>query len=109
MAAGDGTDAWDGNFLVTRDFDAARERVWEALTEADRLEHWWGPKGFAVRARDADLRPGGIFPYCLGMPGGGEMWGRWVYREIARPDRLVTVVSFSDGKGSVIRHPWAAD
>jgi uncharacterized protein YndB with AHSA1/START domain len=37
------------------------------------------------------------------------MWGKWVYREILAPQRLVFVSSFSDPNGGVTRHPMAPD
>ena len=40
-------------------------------------------------------------------PDGKEMWGRWVYREIVKPERLLFVASFSDEKGGLTRHPLA--
>jgi len=70
---------------------------------------WWGPKGFTMRACNLDLRPGGFLHYCLRLPDGKDMWGKFVYREIVAPERLVFVVSFSDEAGSVVRHPWAPD
>ena len=33
------------------------------------------------------------------------MWGKFIYREIAAPKKLVFVVSFSDPNGGVTRHP----
>jgi uncharacterized protein YndB with AHSA1/START domain len=95
-------------FEISRIFDAPRDRVWQAWTEAERLKHWWGPKGFVVTHCKIDLRPGGIMHYCLRMPDGKEMWGKFVYREIVKPERLVFVNSFSDPKGGVTRHPWHA-
>lgn len=38
----------------------------------------------------------------------GEL-GRFVYREIVLPERLVFVVSFSNEPGGVTRHPFAAN
>jgi uncharacterized protein YndB with AHSA1/START domain len=35
------------------------------------------------------------------------MWGKFVYREIVKPQKLVLVVSFSDAQGGVTRHPMA--
>jgi uncharacterized protein YndB with AHSA1/START domain len=40
-------------------------------------------------------------------PDGTEMWGRFVYREIKAPHRLVFITCFSDAKGGVTRHPWS--
>ena len=94
-------------FVISRVFDAPRERVWQAWTEVEHLKQWWGPKGFTVTHCNVDLRPGRIMHYCLRMPDGGEMWGRFVYREIVKPEKLVFVNSFSDEKGGVTRHPWS--
>ena len=94
-------------FEISRVFDAPRDRVWKAWTEAERLKHWWGPAGFKVHTCKVDLRPGGSFLYGMTAPDGTEMWGRFVYREIKAPERLVFVVSFSDAKGGVTRHPWS--
>jgi uncharacterized protein YndB with AHSA1/START domain len=38
-------------------------------------------------------------------PDGHEMWGKWVYREIVPPERLSSVVSFTDEHGNILRHP----
>ncbi len=94
-------------FVITRVFDAPRDRVWSAWTEPDRLKQWWGPKGFVVHTCKVDLRPGGVFHYGMRAPDGSDVWGRFVYREIVAPKRLVFVVSFSDPKGGVTRHPWS--
>jgi uncharacterized protein YndB with AHSA1/START domain len=95
-------------FEISRVFDAPRDRVWKAWTEAERLKKWWGPKGFTVTHLTIDLRPGGIMHYCLRMPDGNEMWGRFTYREIEAARRLVFLNAFSDPKGGVTRHPWHA-
>jgi uncharacterized protein YndB with AHSA1/START domain len=96
----------DGEFVITRIFDARRELVWKAWTEPERLQHWWGPKGFKIVSCKVDLRPGGVFHYGLQMPDGREMWGKFIYQEIVKPERLVFIVSFSDEKGGVTRHPF---
>ncbi len=41
-------DPADQEFVITRVFDAPRDLVWKALTESERLMHWWGPKGFTM-------------------------------------------------------------
>lgn len=94
-------------FVISRVFDAPRARVWQAFTEVERLTQWWGPKGFKMSTANLDLRPGGVFHYRMQAPNGGEMWGRWVFREIAAPDRLTFINSFSDKDGGLTRHPMA--
>jgi uncharacterized protein YndB with AHSA1/START domain len=94
-------------FVVSRSVAAPRARVWQAWTEVEHLQHWWGPKGFVVTHCKVDLRPGGLMHYCLRAPDGAEMWGRFLYREIVKPEKLVWVNSFSDEKGGITRHPMA--
>jgi len=94
-------------FVIARSFDAPRELVWKAWTERKRLMQWFGPKGFTMPAAKLDLRPGGVFHYCLLSPEGNEMWGKFVYREIVAPERIVLVNSFSDEIGGLTRHPFS--
>ncbi|MFL5006133.1 MAG: SRPBCC domain-containing protein, partial [Microvirga sp.] len=88
-------------FVITRAFDAPRELAWKAFTDPERMRQWWGPKGFSVIASKMDLRPGGTYHYGMRAPDGTPMWGRFVYREIAAPERIVLVNSFSDEAGGV--------
>jgi uncharacterized protein YndB with AHSA1/START domain len=95
-------------FEITRVLDAPRERVWKSWTEAKRLKQWWGPKGFKVHTCKVDLRPGGVFHYGMTAPDGSDMWGKFTYRQIEAPKKLVFIVSFSDPKGGTTRHPGHA-
>jgi uncharacterized protein YndB with AHSA1/START domain len=94
-------------FIISRRFAAPRELVFKAWTERDRLMHWFGPKGFKMVVANMDLRPGGSFHYCLKSANGGEMWGKFIYREIVPPERIVWVNTFSDEQGNLTRHPAA--
>ena len=62
-------------FTITRVFDAPRQLVWDAWTQAERLAEWWGPAGFKLKVAKLDLRPGGTFHYSMVAPNGHEMWG----------------------------------
>jgi uncharacterized protein YndB with AHSA1/START domain len=94
-------------FVLSRTFDASRDELWKAWTERERLMQWFGPKGFKMPAAKLDFRPGGSFHYCLESPDGKEMWGKFNYREIAVPERIVLVNSFSDEDGGITRHPFS--
>ena len=96
-------------FTVTRTFDAPRELVWRAHTEAKHLARWWGPKGFETTVARFELRPGGMFLYKMTSAGGQVMWGRFIYRDIAAPGRLAFVLSFSDEAGGITRAPFDGD
>ena len=94
-------------FVITRTFDAPREKVWQAWSQRGRLMQWFGPRGMKMPAARLDFRPGGSFHYCLESTDGKEMWGKFVYREIEAPERIALVNSFSDEAGGLTRHPLA--
>ena len=93
--------------MLTRIFDASRDLVWKAFTEAERLARWWGPQGYAMRVHALDFRPGGVFHYSQRSPDGQVMWGRFVYRDIVPPERLTFVTSFADEAGYIARAPFS--
>ena len=94
-------------FIITRTFDAPRVRVWRAWTEREQLMQWFGPQGFTMSHANLDLRPGGHFHYALRSPHGQEMWGKWIFREIVAPQKLVLISTFSDAQGGITAHPMS--
>lgn len=92
--------------VITRTFDAPRDRVWQAFAEGERMARWWGPKGCEITVSRFDFHPGGLFVYSMGWPNGNVMWARFTYREIAAPERIVFVNSFADEAGNVARAPF---
>lgn len=93
-------------FVISRVVDAPRDFVFKTWTQSEHMA-WWGPKGVTISHAKLELRPGGVFHYCMTTPDGNRMWGKWVLREIARPERLVFVNSFSDEAGGITRHPMS--
>jgi len=96
------------SFVISREFAAPRELVWKAWSEHGRLMQWFGPKGFVMTTAKLDFRPGGIFLYALRAPDGKELWGKFVYREIVAPGKILWANSFSDKDGGVTRHPFSS-
>ncbi|MDB5079298.1 MAG: ATPase [Chloroflexi bacterium] len=88
--------------LVERTFDAPRELVWKAWTEPERLAVWWGPKDWKTTTYEMDVKPGGVWRYCMRGPDGMESCGKTVYREIVEPERLVYIDLFTDAEGNVM-------
>ena len=95
------------DFVISRVFDAPRDLVWKCFTDNEHIKEWWGPKGFKVLKSQMDLRVGGTYHYGMQTPDGKVMWGKQVYREIAPPERLVLINSFSDEAGGLGRHPMS--
>jgi uncharacterized protein YndB with AHSA1/START domain len=96
-------------FTISRGFDAPRDLVWKVFSQAQHLAKWWGPQGMEWVRGSLDFRPGGLFHYCMRAQNGGEMWGKFVYREIVPQERIAFVNSFSDAAGNTTRAPFAAD
>jgi uncharacterized protein YndB with AHSA1/START domain len=97
----------DNPFVISRTFDAPRALMFDVWTEPEHLSRWFGPKGTKIIFAKNDLRRGGVFHYGMRSPDDTEMWGKWAYREIVPPQRLVFISSFSDEQGNVTRHPMA--
>lgn len=93
--------------VITRIFDAPRDLVFKVWTESEQLKRWWGPKGFKLGVSRLDFHPGGVFHYSMQSPDGYEMWGKFVYREITPPEKIVFVNSFSDEEGNTVRVPFS--
>jgi len=54
-----------------------------------------------------DLRVGGTYHYAMQVPDGPVMWGKFVYRDVVPPSKLVFINSFSNEAGRITRHPMA--
>ena len=93
-------------FVITREFSAPRELVWKAWTEREQMMQWFGPKGCTIPVAKMDFRVDGEFHYCMRMPDGNEMWGKWIFREIVAPEKIVLANSFADKDGNIKRPPF---
>lgn len=94
-------------FIIEHDFTAAPAAVYDALTEPAALGQWMGPKGCKLTVAKLEAHPGGMFHYSMTMPNGVVMWGKWLFRELQPPTRLVVEQSFSDQAGGVTVHPMS--
>jgi uncharacterized protein YndB with AHSA1/START domain len=104
------TDRLSAPFRIERRFAAPRELVYAALTKAEHLRHWMSPPAMEMSHCTVDARAGGAFHYAMrprGVPDAPAMWGKWTFRELSPPERIVVVVQFSDAEGGVTRHPMA--
>jgi uncharacterized protein YndB with AHSA1/START domain len=81
--------ATDRDFVLTRTFDAPRERVFAAWTDAKQLAQWWGPHGCTAPVCELDVRPGGRIRIVLRSAEGEDypIFGEYV--EVVRPSRIV--------------------
>jgi uncharacterized protein YndB with AHSA1/START domain len=81
---------------MTRIFDAPRELVWKATTEAKHFAQWWGPHGFTNLACEMDARPGGRWRVEQRAPDGATYTFHGEFLEVSPPERLVQTQVFMD-------------
>lgn len=79
----------DTEIVLTRDFDAPREMVFDAFTRPEHLKEWWGLRNSTLSVCEVDLRVGGAWRFVTRGPKGHENPFKGEYREINRPERLV--------------------
>jgi uncharacterized protein YndB with AHSA1/START domain len=75
--------------FITRDFNAPRELVWEAMTNPKHVVNWWGPRGFSTTIEEMDVRPGGVWKHVMLGPDGVKYPNHSVFKEIVKPERIV--------------------
>ena len=86
----------DREIMVTRDFNAPREMVWDAMTQPEHLRRWMlGPPGWTMTACEDDPRVGGKYRIAWRGPEGEDLAMSGTYREVKHPSRIVRTESFS--------------
>ena len=71
-----------------RVFDAPRERVFAAWTDAELIPQWWGLRSTTTVVDELDLRVGGAWRFVERMEDGSEVGFHGSYREVEPPERL---------------------
>jgi uncharacterized protein YndB with AHSA1/START domain len=78
-------------YTITREYDAPRELVWRAITEADLFARWFGADT-DLTIHQWDLKPSGDWRATMVYEGNEIPWaGRFL--EIDEPNRLVVAVT----------------
>jgi uncharacterized protein YndB with AHSA1/START domain len=93
--------------VVTRVFDAPRERVFDVFTKPEHIQKWWGPKTFSVPVAEFDARVGGEVFVANRPPDRPTVYCLGVVREITPPSRVVFAFHFVDEKRRRIPLSWA--
>ena|SRR5579862_3753950 len=83
-----------GSVRIVEVFDAPRDKVFAAWTEAEQLKRWWGPGIFETVDATVDLRVGGQYELLL-EPGSMRLRGE--FREVTPPQRLVYTWRWIEG------------
>nr|WP_322769291.1 SRPBCC family protein [Frankia sp. Cr1] len=80
----------DTQIMITREFDASRNLVYQAWTTPALVKRWWAADRGEVTVADIDLRVGGSWRWVMVTNGGFQVAFHGEYREIIPNERIVS-------------------
>jgi len=88
----------DCEIVMTREFDAPRTLVFEAMSDPELVKQWCtGPPGWAMVECSTDFRVGGGFRHAWRHTDGTEMAMHGIHQAIDSPERVVRTEIFEFG------------
>jgi uncharacterized protein YndB with AHSA1/START domain len=91
----------DLEIVLTREFDAPRALVFEALSKPEHLRNWWGQASSTLTHSEMDFRPGGKWRF-VERDKDGQEWGfRGEVREVVPPERIVQTFEWEGLPGHI--------
>jgi uncharacterized protein YndB with AHSA1/START domain len=84
----------DDQIKVVREFDAAANLVYRAVTEPELVKRWWGARRGAMTVAEIDLRVGGKWRYVMDASNGQEVGFHGEFREIVPNERIVQTEAY---------------
>ena len=84
--------------IIKRTFQAPRERVFAAWTQAEALKQWWGTEGHTVPSVEMDLAVGGKYRVEMRTDEGESFYLNGAFVEITPPERLVFTFRWERGE-----------
>ncbi len=82
--------------VVTREFEAEKQLVWDAFTKKEILDQWWAPKPLLSKTKYMDFRVGGRRFWAMVSPEGQEGWSIWEFTSISPTTNFKMTSVFAD-------------
>src|SRR5258707_15879637 len=82
--------------VVTREFEAEKQFVWDAFTKKEILDKWWAPKPWASKTKFMNFEVGGRRFYAMVSPEGQEHWSLQKYTCISPRTNFKFLNAFAD-------------
>lgn len=79
----------ENELRLVRTFSAPVKLVWEAFTQVEHQENWWGPRGFTITTKSKELKPGGRWVYTMHGPDGVDYPNIATYHIVEEYSKLV--------------------
>ena len=90
------------DIIISREFDAPRELVFKAHTNADLYGQWIGPRKFTTTFKRYDGHTGGAWQYFFKDMDGHELGFHGVYHEVKSPEKIVGTFEFEGPQGYIV-------
>jgi uncharacterized protein YndB with AHSA1/START domain len=94
--------------IVEFSVEAPKQAVWEAYTDKELFEKWWGPEGWETQTKEFDFQPNGRIHYgmkCVDEAQvewyGQTSWGVMEITQINPSDEFTYVDYFSNEAGDL--------
>jgi len=84
----------DEQILITREFAAPRQLVYQAWTTPELVRRWWGGERGEMTVAEIDLRVGGTWRYVMVSTDDLEVGFHGEFREIVPNERIVSTEVF---------------
>jgi uncharacterized protein YndB with AHSA1/START domain len=96
-------------FVISRQFAASPERVYDAWSDPTKMAQWSGPKGSSVEILEGTLAAGQATIARTVMHEGPEMFSLSLWRELTPHSRVVWEQSFCTREGVKCAPPFFSD
>lgn len=91
----------DKEVNIVRIFDAPRELVFKAWTNAEYMKNWYAPQTCKTTIYKFEFKPGGIFHHEVRSPHGGCRFMA-EFLEVIENVKIVYALRFCDDSGNII-------
>lgn len=86
----------DLTLIITAEFAAPVERLWQVYADPRQLEKVWGPPTYPATVVDHELVPGGRVTYFMTGPDGEKFAGYWAVSAVDEPRSFAFADGFAD-------------
>jgi uncharacterized protein YndB with AHSA1/START domain len=90
------TDTDQRTIVITAEFAAPVERVWQIYADPRQLERVWGPPTYPATFVEHELTPGATSRYYMTGPDGSRSGGWWRIESVDAPHRFTFDDGFAD-------------
>lgn len=92
-------------FSFSYEFDAPKKLVFNAFSNAEALNAWWGPAEAKNSVISLDFKPGGVFHYSMDI-NGHINYGRMRFEKIEPYDLIEINNAFADENANPVPAPF---